>query len=260
MSTQWYYAINGERGGPISAGELKALADQGRLRPDDLIWKEGMSEWRPARVAKGLFPARPASPSSPSPPPASSGPAPSGLWDDLDSAPKAQGSHSASNELFEPVAEPTHRAYQAPKAPVSERGLSGSGRFSREELRKIASSQRMVIFAFLIFFIGTIVFQGIATVFESIQQPAEGLSLIVLLVSIVWIISVLVLSILTLISWFRLCFAMYEIPSSLLMFFGLFVPCLSLIILILLVTKANSILKDHGIKVGFLGADMSRLR
>ncbi len=146
MSTQWYYAINGERGGPISAGELKALADQGRLRPDDLIWKEGMSEWCPARVAKGLFPAQPARPSSPSPAPSPSGPSPSGLWDDLDGAPKAQVSHSASNELFEPVAEPTHRAYQAPRSPVGEQSTR-SRKVDVEKVKQI----RVVLMAAVFF-------------------------------------------------------------------------------------------------------------
>lgn len=62
----WYCTRSGERSGPFSATELKTLADEGKLQPADLLWKEGMSAWAPASSARGLFPA----PSRPEPPPA----------------------------------------------------------------------------------------------------------------------------------------------------------------------------------------------
>ena len=55
MPTEWYYQSGGERCGPVSGGELKALAQSGQLLPTDLIWKEGKSDWRPASNVKGLF-------------------------------------------------------------------------------------------------------------------------------------------------------------------------------------------------------------
>jgi hypothetical protein len=57
-STEWYYAHDGQQAGPVSAVELKQLADAGRLRPDDLVWQEGMKDWTPARKVKGLFEAK----------------------------------------------------------------------------------------------------------------------------------------------------------------------------------------------------------
>jgi hypothetical protein len=54
-STEWYYAHDGQQAGPVSALELKQLADAGKLRPDDLVWQEGMKDWSPARKVKGLF-------------------------------------------------------------------------------------------------------------------------------------------------------------------------------------------------------------
>jgi len=52
---QWYYARKDEQFGPVSAGELKQLADAGRLSPDDLLWREGMDAWTTAINLRGLF-------------------------------------------------------------------------------------------------------------------------------------------------------------------------------------------------------------
>ena len=50
----WYYASNGEKRGPISLDEMKALAASGRLRPTDVVWADGMQEWKPARDVSDL--------------------------------------------------------------------------------------------------------------------------------------------------------------------------------------------------------------
>jgi len=55
MSQEWYYEKSGKQVGPISSSELKAKARAGELLPSDLIWREGMTDWKPARSAKGLF-------------------------------------------------------------------------------------------------------------------------------------------------------------------------------------------------------------
>jgi hypothetical protein len=52
---QWYYARNEQQFGPVSASELKQLADAGRLAPDDLLWREGMEQWATAVNLRGLF-------------------------------------------------------------------------------------------------------------------------------------------------------------------------------------------------------------
>ena len=66
MAAEWHYSKDGQRHGPVSAAELKALARAGKLVPTDMVWKAGMAEWRVASGVKGLFPA----PTSDSPPPA----------------------------------------------------------------------------------------------------------------------------------------------------------------------------------------------
>jgi hypothetical protein len=52
---EWYYARDNRQMGPVSAAELKRLAMFDELRPDDLVWKEGMTEWAAARNVRGLF-------------------------------------------------------------------------------------------------------------------------------------------------------------------------------------------------------------
>jgi len=61
---QWLYIRNGVQSGPVSQQQLGALAAQGQLGPDDLVWSQGMPQWLPARSMPGLFAGAP-----PMPPP-----------------------------------------------------------------------------------------------------------------------------------------------------------------------------------------------
>ncbi|MFO1043296.1 MAG: DUF4339 domain-containing protein [Planctomycetaceae bacterium] len=61
MAAEWHYSNGGQQHGPVSSAELKAMAKSGDLLPTDLIWKEGMAEWKPASNLKGLFSATPVS-------------------------------------------------------------------------------------------------------------------------------------------------------------------------------------------------------
>ncbi len=57
MAEEWYYAKQGKQLGPVSTDYLTQLASSGQLQPTDLIWKEGMASWAPARIAaRHLFP------------------------------------------------------------------------------------------------------------------------------------------------------------------------------------------------------------
>jgi TM2 domain-containing membrane protein YozV len=60
VTQEWYYSVDGGRQGPVAAAELKKLAHAGTLKPTDLVWKDGMADWSPAKTIKGLFAAAPA--------------------------------------------------------------------------------------------------------------------------------------------------------------------------------------------------------
>lgn len=55
MSSNWFYSSNGQQHGPISAAQLKQLADSGHLMPDDFVCQEGSEQWVVASKVKGLF-------------------------------------------------------------------------------------------------------------------------------------------------------------------------------------------------------------
>jgi hypothetical protein len=55
MAGEWYYTTNRQRMGPVSWDELRQLATKELLKPDDLIWTEGMTEWVKAVRQQGLF-------------------------------------------------------------------------------------------------------------------------------------------------------------------------------------------------------------
>jgi GYF domain 2/Bacterial protein of unknown function (DUF898) len=78
---EWYFMRGDQQGGPVPAARLKELATAGRLQPDDLVWKEGMAEWVPARTIKGLFPAGNVSPAASRTPAPASGRTPAPVED-----------------------------------------------------------------------------------------------------------------------------------------------------------------------------------
>lgn len=59
MSATWYYSMNGQQAGPVTQQELQQLVAQGMVKPQDLVWNQGMPNWVPAMQVPGLVPAGP---------------------------------------------------------------------------------------------------------------------------------------------------------------------------------------------------------
>lgn len=55
MENEWYYGDGGQRHGPVSIEDLRNLIQDGSLKRDTLVWKEGLETWVPASKVKGLF-------------------------------------------------------------------------------------------------------------------------------------------------------------------------------------------------------------
>lgn len=68
MSQEWYVYQGEQQKGPYAWEELWELARSGALKPEDLVWVEGMDDWAPARQIAGLA-GIPASATVPPPPP-----------------------------------------------------------------------------------------------------------------------------------------------------------------------------------------------
>ena len=73
---EWHYAKHGKQEGPVDTATLQSKLQTGEVAPTDLVWKEGMAEWKPAGEVPELTVA-PSAPvrSSPVVPPVG-GPAP----------------------------------------------------------------------------------------------------------------------------------------------------------------------------------------
>jgi len=52
---KWYCAVGGEKYGPVAFEVLQQWVREGRLRPGDLVWQEGMADWAAASSVQGLF-------------------------------------------------------------------------------------------------------------------------------------------------------------------------------------------------------------
>lgn len=57
-------ARNGQRHGPFTSAQLRAMAVAGQITRTDMIWKEGWTRWVAAGEVKGIFPTQRASESS----------------------------------------------------------------------------------------------------------------------------------------------------------------------------------------------------
>ena len=51
----WFFADGDEERGPVTEAQIRALIGTGNLRPDDLVWREGLEDWVPARELPNLF-------------------------------------------------------------------------------------------------------------------------------------------------------------------------------------------------------------
>jgi hypothetical protein len=50
----WFYASEGKQQGPFPEGQFRDLISQGVVRPDTLVWTEGMAGWQKAAEIPGL--------------------------------------------------------------------------------------------------------------------------------------------------------------------------------------------------------------
>lgn len=51
----WFYASEGKQQGPYPEGQFRDLIAQGIVRPDTLVWTEGMAGWQKAAEIPGLM-------------------------------------------------------------------------------------------------------------------------------------------------------------------------------------------------------------
>ncbi|MBP1628698.1 MAG: hypothetical protein H6Q00_3173 [Holophagaceae bacterium] len=62
QTRHWNYVQRGQSMGPVPEEQLRSLLASGELYWDDLVWREGMAEWLPARQVSELVAALPPPP------------------------------------------------------------------------------------------------------------------------------------------------------------------------------------------------------
>ena len=93
----WHYLVGSDKFGPVRDADLVMLFRSGQLNRASMLWREGMTEWRPAFQAPGL-PAGCVDASPPPPPPPAGAPLPPVM-----SAPVAPSGEDAAISMLLPV-------------------------------------------------------------------------------------------------------------------------------------------------------------
>lgn len=134
--------------------------------------------------------------------------------------------------------------YEAP----STAHLVGSGHESRERLRAVASRQRFVQFAVLFNIFATIGFNVLPQIVVPTVLVLVGMYALVFLVLALQVTAVV-----------RLASILQGTGAAILYGLLMFLPCISLIALLVINQQATRLLQQNGIRVGLMGADPSSI-
>jgi predicted RNA-binding Zn-ribbon protein involved in translation (DUF1610 family) len=130
------------------------------------------------------------------------------------------------------------------------KGSGGKGG-KKKELRSIAVSQRYLIICVLVQIIAYI---GLIVASASAGNPPKGPAVAVILLLA---LAMLVTGVAGMVFACMLANKVYGVAGAIFVVILSFVPCVGLITLLVINGKATKILKDKGVHVGFLGADLS---
>lgn len=134
--------------------------------------------------------------------------------------------------------------YEAPQ--TSRRAVEAVGVRSgtREDLRKVATYQKGILVCILLYFVAVISNLVLP------ENAALGIALLLLLVGV---------GLASMVFIFLLAMKVYSTALGVVLGIGALFPLIGLIILLMVNGKATRILKENGIHVGLLGANVSRI-
>ncbi len=141
--------------------------------------------------------------------------------------------------------------YQTPQLATEPNPTYGPGS-DREKLRRVAKYQKWVIYALLVNIVMNIALNAVAM---SAQQPGAGSLLIFLGVLFV----ALIIAGITMVAVFMLANEVYSAAGGVLCAILMLIPCVSLITLLVLNSRATTVLQQGGVKVGFMGANPDQI-
>ncbi len=129
--------------------------------------------------------------------------------------------------------------YESPAVPPQIVGIKSG---SREDLKSVAQYQKGILVCISVYLIAVI---------SQFAIPAEFRFILVL--------GVLVVGLAGMVFVFLLATKAYSTGVGVLLAILTLIPCLGLIVLLVINGKATGILKQNGIKVGLLGANLSQI-
>jgi len=126
-----------------------------------------------------------------------------------------------------------------PSTPFTPVEAVGTGEFSKDELRQICKSQNLLMYAVLV---------GVSAYFL-VHIPVVGLLLVLAIAA------------------FEI-YAVYQLGTALrintvlviILCLCMFIPCISLLLLVLLSGRASKLLKANGVRVGLMGGNIDDIR
>ncbi|MDA1232425.1 MAG: hypothetical protein O2856_16755 [Planctomycetota bacterium] len=128
------------------------------------------------------------------------------------------------------------------EAPQTESRVTGILSGKREDLRSVAMYQKGILICILVYFVA---------VFGQFAVPPAA--------RIFMAIGVLVVGLIAAVFTFLLAMKTHGTGPGILLGILCLVPCVGLIVLLIINSKATNILKQNGIKVGLLGADLNSI-
>ena len=140
-----------------------------------------------------------------------------------------------------------HNPFQAPSAATSAQPLG----VSLEKIHSVAKAQRLVNLAILFYllFIGFNFITNISVSNENADSPLPFLILPLALGVLIF----------TMIAVGKLAHALHGTGNAVIYCLAMLIPCVGLILLFFLNSRASALLKQYGVKIGFLGADLRTL-
>jgi energy-coupling factor transporter transmembrane protein EcfT len=129
-------------------------------------------------------------------------------------------------------------AYQTPKANLERRDEN----IDLEYILEIAKRQKALLYTFLIYILLSVLSEAVSADLRPIIQ------LLILPAALAVVIFTA-----------RLCWNLYGKLGAIIMIILSFVPLINLLVLLFANSKANSLIKSGGFKVGFMGANTSEI-
>lgn len=132
---QWFIARDGRQHGPVSDVELRKLVELAHLKPTDLVWRQGFSDWRTAASVFPIpdtpptaAPSAPAAPAQPQAAPQTQAPGPAPGSGPMASGPQPITQHGPAPPPAAPIANPgqapaPNTSFAAAPGPGPSRGL-----------------------------------------------------------------------------------------------------------------------------------------